>query len=361
MPRIPPSLIATALLLCASPLRAELGGNQPAGPLTELSVKQLPPGFFDFKPGDIQEQPASSIWLDTSDWIIDQRDYESRRIENFGTWLDETLSGQTLHEENNQSFIRIGFASRISRFDSSYLKPEGRFRLDLPTTREKLRLVIENNPLESQSLQQAQRNRVLTSSDRNATGTFGALRFITRLARRWDLSTDLGIKLGFPPKPFWRARASTLWELNSDWTARAEEKIYYFYIDGWGASSLMNFARDLPGNWHFVSSSQVRWINRETRFEWGQTFSDTTRLNVRATLTGRLGIIGTSRPDWRTEDLFTDLTYRYRLYSNWLYGEVIPAYEFTRRSSERLRNNPSITLRIEMFFAGGEINRDFPN
>ena len=354
-------LLTTSFLVDPAAGWANMGEQKPAAPFSELSVRNLPPDFFDFKAGDAQKKPASSIWLKTSDWVIDQRDFESRRIQNFGAWLDATLSGETLHEQNNQSFIRIGFASRISRLDSAYLKPEGRFRLDLPTTRERLRLVIENNPVESQSLQQRQRDRLLTSNDRPDTGTFGALRLITRLARRWSLSTDVGIKLGLPPKPFWRARASTDWDVNAQWSARTEEKLYYFYIDGWGASSQLNLARDLPGDWHLVSSSQIRWIEKQDRFEWGQTFSDATRLNVRATLTGRVGIVGTSGPNWRTDDIFTDLTYRYRLYSDWLYGEVIPAYEFTRLSGGPLQNNPSITLRIEMFFAGGEINRDFSN
>lgn len=347
-------------LVYASVAVADLGTKKPENPLSGFDLQQLPPDFFDFKPGDLQKKPRSSIWLDTSDWVIDQRDYESRRVKSFGSWLDATLSGQTFEEENNRSFIRIGLASRISRLDSSYLKPEGRFRLDLPTTKEKFRLVIENNPVETESLQQQERDRLLTSTNRIDNGTFGALRFLTRLTRGWDLSTDLGIKLGFPPKPFWRARASTDWDVNSTWRARTEEKVYYFYIDGWGASSLLNFARDLPGDWHFVESSQIRWINKDERFEWGESFTTAKELNTRATLTARTGVLGSGGPDWRVDDIFTDVTYRYRLYSNWLYGEVIPAYEYTRLSANRLQNNPSITFRVEMFFAGGNVDRAFP-
>lgn len=353
-------LLMASTLAYASAACADLGNNKSGNPLSSYGLKHLPADFFDFKPGDLQKKPQSSLWLDTSDWVIDQQDYESRRVRTFGSWLDAALSGQAFESETNQSFIRLGLASRISRFNSSYLRPEGRFRLDLPTTREKFRLVIENNPVETQSLQQQERDRLLTSTDRTDKGTFGALRFLTRLTRGWDLSTDLGIKLGFPPKPFWRARASTDWDVNSTWRARTEEKIYYFYIDGWGASSLLNLARDLPDDWHFVDSSQVRWINKDGRFEWGETVTTAKALNTRATLTARTGVLGRGGPDWRVDDIFTDLTFRYRLYSNWLYGEVIPAYEYTRLPADRLQNNPSITFRIEMFFAGGELNRAFP-
>ncbi len=66
--------------------------------------------------------------------------------------------------------------------------------------------------------------------------------------------------------------------------------------------------------------------------------------------TPRLGVLGESKPGWRTTSAFGDVTFRYRLHSNWLFAELIPALEFPREDS--FKDRASLIFRVEMFFSG---------
>ncbi|MEP2615137.1 MAG: hypothetical protein ABJH31_13660, partial [Marinobacter alexandrii] len=47
---------------------------------------------------------------------------------------------------------------------------------------------------------------------------------------------------------------------------------------------------------------------------------------------------------------FADLTWRYRLHSDWVYTELIPALEFPR--DESFKDRASVLFRIELYFSG---------
>ena len=320
----------------------------------ELSIDRLPPDFYDFKPDERYSPARISVWQDTTDWLIDEHDTQSERIRSFGNWLDERLSGETAVAANNESYLRLGLASHWEKNQTSLIKPEARFRLDLPTVRRKFRLVIENNPVETVPLAQQEKDRQLTQPQRTDSGAFGAFRYLVSLANHWDMSTDIGIRLRIPPEPFWRARARRGWALSPEWDLHLEEKLYAFTGKGWGASSWAGFSREYANGWHVLSATELRWVDREGRYEWSHTFQGEKRLNVRATLVPRVGILGWSQPSWQATNYFTDMSYRYRLYKTWLYGEIIPALDFQR--DNHFHTNPSITMRIEVFFTGQELN-----
>ena len=99
------------------------------------------------------------------------------------------------------------------------------------------------------------------------------------------------------------------------------------------------------------------WVIRhdERRFDAAQIFSVRKRLNNRSVVTPRIGVLGESQPSWRTTSYFADFTWRYRMYEDWLFAEVVPALEFPREDS--FQDRASVVLRIEMYFSG-TISRD---
>jgi hypothetical protein len=91
-------------------------------------------------------------------------------------------------------------------------------------------------------------------------------------------------------------------------------------------------------------------LHQDRKFEAAQIFSTRKRLSHRSVLTPRLGALGESQPSWRTTSYFADLTWRYRLYEDWLFAELIPALEFPRE--EGFKDQASVVFRIEMYFSG---------
>jgi hypothetical protein len=136
----------------------------------------------------------------------------------------------------------------------------------------------------------------------------------------------------------------------SAWNFAIKQRVYYFHQDGWGARSSFGAGRDMGKGWQAFLSSEIEWLHSERKFEFSQVFGGYKRLNNRSTINPRVGLLGESQPNWRQTAVFADLTWRYRLHSDWLFGEIIPAVEFPR--TESFKDRGSLILRIELYFSG---------
>ncbi len=315
-----------------------------------LAPGSLPESFYTFSPEEYWDEPRDSYWFEFSNWVLLQGRTHNPRIERLGQWADRTLSGSQHDLPNNASYLRVGFATESEYGDPFQFEPEARFRLDVPTTRRKLRLVIESESEELIPLEERQRDRQLTETDRTDTDTTGALRYLTQIGDAINLSNDVGARLRFPPDAFWRATAKKKWRLDDDWLLHVQQRFYYYHSDGWGERTWAGFGRSVGNGWYFQSSSELEWVHRDRKFVAAQIFSVDKRLNNRSTLTPRLGVLGESQPSWRSTSAFADLTWRYRLHSDWVYTELIPALEFPR--DESFKDRASVLFRIELYFSG---------
>jgi len=106
----------------------------------------------------------------------------------------------------------------------------------------------------------------------------------------------------------------------------------------------------LGNRWYFQSWSELEWIHNDGKFVAGQIFSARKRVSDRTTLTPRLGVLGESKPNWRTTSTFADLTLRHRLHSDWVYAELVPALTFAREN--HFRDEISVVFRVELYFSG---------
>ncbi|MBW7470504.1 hypothetical protein [Marinobacter sp. F4218] len=353
------SFLARLAGLAAASLCLTLTHAQAAEPVFEvqersvpdiLSPEALPSSFFDFSPEEYWAEPRDSYWVNFSNWVLLQGRTQNPKVERLGQWADRTLSGSEYGLPNNASYLRIGFATESESGAPFQFEPEARFRLDIPTTRRKLRLVIESESEELIPLEERQRDRQLTQDERSDTEATGALRYLTEIGDAINLSNDVGVRLRLPPDAFWRATAQKDWRLDEDWLLRAQQRFYFYHNDGWGERTWLTAGRQVGQGWYFISSSELEWIHDEKEFVAAQIFSVDKRLNNRSTLTPRLGILGESKPSWRTTTYFADVTWRYRLHSDWVYAEVIPALEFPREES--FKDRPSVVFRVELFFSG---------
>lgn len=310
----------------------------------------LPASFYDFTPDEYWREPRDSYWLRFSNWVIRQEKTQGERVKSLGEWADRTLSGSQQAMPNNESYLRLGFATESEYGDPAQFDPEARFKLEIPTVEEKLRLVVESESDELIPLSERRRNRQLTEAERSDTEATGAFRFLSSVGDAINLSNDVGVRLRIPADAFWRVTAEKQLETDSPWNLAVKQRLYYFHQDGWGARSWFGAGRDLGNGWQTLLASEIEWLHSQRKFELSQVVSTHKRLNNRSTITPRLGIIGESQPGWRTTAAFADLTWRYRLHSNWVFGEIIPAVEFPRTAS--FKDRGSLILRIELYFSG---------
>jgi hypothetical protein len=328
-----------------------------------LLPENLPPSFYNFEPEEYWREPRDSYWMSFSNWVIRQERTQGQRIQSLGEWADRTLSGSQQALPNNESYLRIGFATESEYGDPAQFDPEARFRLDIPTVERKLRLVIESESDELIPIAERRRTRQLTADERSDTQATGAFRLLSDVGDAINLSNDVGVRLRLPADAFWRVTAGKQWQSESSpWDLAFKQRLYYFHQDGWGARSTFGAGRDLGNGWQGLTSSEIEWLHSERKFEFSQVVGTYKRLNNRATINPRVGILGESQPTWRQTSVFADLTWRYRLHSDWLFAEVIPAVEFPRE--EGFKDRASLILRIELYFSGniawsGSIDRPY--
>ena len=356
------TLMMTASLLLG--IGSNSYGMEPVFEVEEHSIpdtllpEKLPLSFYTFDPEEYWAEPRESYWMNFSNFILRQERIQSPKVQSLGNWADRALSGADHNLPNNASYLRVGFATESEYGDPASFKPEVRFRLDIPTTKRKLRLVIESESDELIPLEERQRDRQLTEPDRTSSQTTGAVRYLSQVGDAINLSNDIGARLHFPPDAFWRTTAEKYWKADADWGLRVQQRFYYYHQDGWGARSWFSASRDVGSGWRFWSSTELEWVHRDSKFVTAQIFSTAKRLNNRSIITPRLGVLGESQPGWRTTSAFADLTWRYRLHSDWLFAELIPALTFPREES--FKDQGSVVFRIEMYFSGS-INPNFMN
>ena len=315
-----------------------------------LSVESLPADFFVFSPEDYELPLRESPWLTFSEWIIQQQDTHSDVVQAFGAWADQTLSGDPRILPQNRSYVRLAASSTSETSDLFQFKPQVRFRLDLPTTQERFRLVLESESEELTSVDEQRQERQRTRRDEEESRVTTALRYLYELGDMVNLSADVGVRVKANPDAFVRLRGVALRQLDDNWNLVLDQRLYYFFVRGFGTRSYAAVSRPIGSGWRYTADATARWIHPERTFELGHGHRFYKRLNHRAELSPRLGVQGTSRPNWQPTLYFTDVTYRYRLYDNWLFGEVTPTLEFPRE--DNFKDRYAITLRIEMFFSG---------
>jgi len=349
-------LLAGALLFpifvdAAEPVFVVLGPSV----TEELAPEQLPLSFYTFEPEDYWAEPEDSWWLDFSNWVIRQEREHGQSVQALGEWADRTLSGAPRSLPDNESYVRLRFETETRYGNLLEYDPDVRFRLDVPTAEEKLRLIIDSESEDQIPLEERERDRQLTASERSDAEAIGALRYISDFGDAINFSTDIGGRLRLPPEMFWRMKAGKRWQFDQDWGLAVEQRVYYYHTEGWGARSWFGANRSVGNGWHFYASSELEWLHDERKFDAAQIFSVRKRLNNRSVVRPRVGVLGESKPSWRVSSYFADVTWRYRLYEDWFFAELVPALSFPREDD--FKDRASVVFRLEMYFSG-TINRD---
>lgn len=302
-----------------------------------------------------EEQSSSEDKKSLSDatltWVTQTRNEWGQTIGNTGRRLDGFFADTEVIERTNHSFLKLALRAQYAKYGEIDLEPIAKFRLDLPALEDKLRLTIENEPLEGQTLEETSRENILETSSNEPESTIASLKLQLEEffePERWKASTSVGIDFDFPSDYFWRAKGSYYWNITPYWTLRTLQKVYYFHRKGWGESTKFLFERDYDSH-VFRITSQAKYIHETHVMQFSQRFSMLKELTPVRAMNLQLGILGTNRPNPRVTDYFVNVVYRRQLSEDWLFYEMTPELLFPREDS--FKASPSITAKIEIVFS----------
>ena len=131
----------------------------------------------------------------------------------------------------NQSFLRVALDTRLQPGESK-IDPSVRFRVDLPTTKKRLRLIIESDIEEPLSRLSEQGVREVRGGERFSTNNSAVgleQRSSKDPTKAWVQGLGLGVKFGTPLDPYVRYSALRQWNFSeSKWQVNSSSRVTQF-------------------------------------------------------------------------------------------------------------------------------------
>lgn len=300
----------------------------------------------------------------------DLPDWAEERIEPFresvGNWVDNTsrridgFFGTDDHmQAKNESYLRFGQEIDWMEGDGTHGDTTLRYRIDLPTSEERLRLVLESDPEESQGTLEEQGSGRLANDQRDRrSSTLGLDWLETRDKREnWSNRVGAGIRLRLPLDPYVRFTSERLWQLGEGpWQLESNNRVSWFNNEGYSARTRWDVGRPLSERRHLRFITNVQWREEEDKLEYSEIAEINHRINRRSALRYSAIAIGESASNPRMTNYYLQTRYRRDLHKGILFADVIPELHFQREVSYDPRW--AMTLRLEMYFQR-EISRDY--
>lgn len=300
----------------------------------------------------------------------DLPEWAEERIEPFresvGNWVDNTsrridgFFGSDDHMQvNNESYLRFGQEIDWMEGDGTRGDTTLRYRIDLPTSEDRLRLVIESDPEESQGTLEEQGSGRLANDQRDRRSSTLGLDWLESRDKRenWSNRIGAGVRLRLPLDPYVRFTSERLWQLGEGpWQLESNNRVSWFNNEGYSARTRWDIGRPLSESRHLRFITTVQWREEEDKLEYSEIAEINHRINRRSALRYSAIAIGESASNPRMTNYYLQTRYRRDLHKGILFADVIPELHFQRDVSYDPRW--AMTLRLEMYFQR-KINRDY--
>lgn len=285
-----------------------------------------------------QELEMEGTWR----WLESGRDRLSRNVTSVGRSLDDWLSGESVGEHSNESYLRIKLNQRVGRHNAYHSDLSIGGRVDLPQTAERWRLIFDSRTEERNSLRE---QRVGDTYPSSFTGGFS---YELDEIAGWQFSQDFGLRADIPPDPFYRIRSHYGHSIGDNWHGEINQRLFYYHSDGWGQDTRIHFSRDVGNDFYLRLDSQANYRHQDREVELAQSVSLNQSLSEFETLTYELGVIGGNKPDTQVQDYYAQMQYRNAIHEDWLVLEVVPQLLSERENDWQL--DPRLQFNLEIYF-----------
>lgn len=311
---------------------------------------------------------STNVYAEEED--SDLPEWAEERIEPFresvGNWVDNTsrnidgFFGTDDHMQvDNESYLRLGQEIDWMEGDGTRGDTSLRYRIDLPTSEDRLRLIIESDPEESQGTLEEQGSGRLANDQRDRRSSTLGLNWLESRDKRdnWSNRVGAGVRLRLPLDPYVRFTSERLWQLGEGpWQLESNNRVSWFNNEGYSARTRWDVGRPLSDSRHLRFITTVQWREEEDKLEYSEIAELNHRINRRSALRYSAIAIGESASNPRMTNYYLQTRYRRDIHKSILFADVIPELHFQREVSYDPRW--AMTLRLEMYFQR-TISRDY--
>jgi hypothetical protein len=279
-------------------------------------------------------------------------DYLSQNVEELSRKMDAFFGTEQAFAESSGTYIQA--RGSVIYLEDGEVDFDGnvRAKLDLPSLKRKLSLVIESESDDSPE----QKGRLISGSPTVAE-TFdnktaaASLQFVLREERGWDIRLQPGIKLHWPPETFLRLRFRLMQPISETWLSRTTLTPGWFDSRGWEVRLRHDFDRDTGRGSLFRVASEAIWLVKEDRnVELVQSIAYTHPLGRRAHMGYEAGVAFETDPTFWETGYYSSLRYRRDIHRGWLFLELKPQIGFARDNG--FKADLSFVLSLEVVFGG---------
>ncbi len=309
-------------------------------PGIEDGLKEVDSGDSSTPADGEQEEDEANLFGKTLDLL---HTGISAGVEQSARKVDSFFADDRFYSDTNESYARVSGETTWEAGDGSSSQARVRARIDLPGTRERLRLFMEGGDPESDSSNESSSiPKALDSNDYNI-----GLEAQLEDTGQWDIRPGAGVKAGLPPDPFLRLRAIR-YERFHGWLLRFAAGAAEYLDDGTELQTTLDFDRKIDPQWLFRSSSRVRYRDSKDRIEALQQFSLFQKLSDRKALAYEIGALAHDDPNWNVDTYYAQFRARFRVYKKWLFLEFRPQLAF--REEDDYDPTFLFTVRIDTVF-----------
>ncbi|SFM60581.1 hypothetical protein [Halopseudomonas yangmingensis] len=294
---------------------------------------------------------------DLTPWMVERitpvHDSVSRWVSNTSRNIDDFFGSDDSYSVENRSFLRLSSEFDWQESEDFETDLSIRARLDLPTTRDRLRLLIESDPEERQGTLADQGSQRLRRDQNDSSSTTIGLDHLDSKDKRegWATRFGGGVRFRLPLDPYVRLTSERLWDLgNGPWQLGSYNRLSWFNSDGYSARSRWDIGRPLSESLHLRYITQFQWQEEYDTLEFSQGAELNQILGRRSAMRYAAAMVGNSSSSPRINDYYLLTHYRRDLHREILYLDVIPELHFPRDANFDPRW--AFTLRLEMLFRG---------
>ncbi|MCL5041087.1 MAG: hypothetical protein M1440_01190 [Gammaproteobacteria bacterium] len=289
-------------------------------------------------------------------WGEERADRMHDQVARWVTSTSRNLDGFISREYpdyDNTSYLRLRYTYDWEEAHTNEHDLGVRFRLDLPTTEERLRLIIESEPEEARgTLADQGTGRVPDDQASTSDTVLGLDRLSGRDKReQWNFRSGAGVRLRWPLDPYARITAERLWDLGQGpWQLGSDNRASWFNNRGYSARSRWDVGRPLDEQLHLRFVTTFQWQEEEDTLEFSESAELHQILSNRSAIRYSAVMIGNSLSDPRINDYYLQAYYRRDIHRDRVFLDLIPELHFPRRADFDPRW--AFTLRFELYFRG---------
>lgn len=294
------------------------------------------------------DEQSVPFWERGASWLIDYRNQLSTDIDQMARAIDHFFAGEAALEAENKTFARLRTAFRWQEASGLEIDPELKFRLSLPATQNRYRLIIESDDSNIGNIDSSNQKTDVDGSISDTKRISAALQLLNGGFGDWKTKARIGVRGGRGLNPFIRHSARLNWDIDDNWFGRFEQRIGYYRVEGVKADHTLIFERRMEQNVLYRSKTQWGWRESEDTLELGQIFTLYNRISDSRGIEYQLGFIGGSSHHTVLERSYFSIDHRQLLYKDWLFLDIIPELEFERETD--FDPVASLTFRLEVLF-----------